>query len=149
MKYLDNENFLCIVKNTPLVSIDFIISCRKKILLGKRNNRPAQGSWFVPGGRIRKNESIEKAMLRILNKELGLVYDNCSEFRFRGVYEHFYSDSFLNEVESTHYVVLCYEIEINEFFDFYKDDQHSRLCWFTKESILLLENVHHYTKQYF
>ncbi len=52
---LNDSLFKTIVANTPLISIDLIIqNSQKKILLGKRINRPAQGYWFVPGGRVRK-----------------------------------------------------------------------------------------------
>jgi colanic acid biosynthesis protein WcaH len=56
------ETFKTIIKNAPLISIDQIVSNQVgQILLGKRNNRPAQGYWFVPRGRIRKGESMSVA----------------------------------------------------------------------------------------
>ncbi len=43
------EKFELIVESTPLVAIDLVVRAPdKKILLGKRVNRPAQGYWFVP-----------------------------------------------------------------------------------------------------
>jgi len=41
--------------------------------LGMRNNEPLEGCWFSPGGRIYKNESWQKALLRIFKEELGLL----------------------------------------------------------------------------
>jgi colanic acid biosynthesis protein WcaH len=39
------------------VSVDLVlVRDGREVLLGLRTNRPAQGSWFVPGGRILKNE---------------------------------------------------------------------------------------------
>ena len=53
---MDTNNALAIINATPLVAVDLIIENRnKEILLGKRVNRPAQGYWFVPGGRILNN----------------------------------------------------------------------------------------------
>ncbi len=64
--------FKTIVANTPLISIDFIIrNSEGKALLGQRQNRPAQNFWFVPGGRIFKDESFENAFKRISLEELG------------------------------------------------------------------------------
>ena len=61
-----DKEFLNIIDKTPLVSIDLIIeNPQGKILLGKRCNKPAQGYWFVPGGRIQKNETLEQAIRRI------------------------------------------------------------------------------------
>ena len=63
---MDTQKVLNIIDATPLVSVDLIIENRlKQILLGKRVNRPAQGYWFVPGGRILKNETIKDAIKRI------------------------------------------------------------------------------------
>lgn len=43
----------------PLVSIDLMIkNAQDQMLWGRRNNRPAQGYWFVPSGRICKNEGL-------------------------------------------------------------------------------------------
>ena len=60
---LDDSVFKTIVKNTPLISIDLIIeNSNSEILLGERVNRPARGCLFVPGGRIRKDETINEAL---------------------------------------------------------------------------------------
>ena len=69
---IDKETFLQIVDSTPLVSIDLILENQQgKVLLGMRNNSPAQGYWFVPGGIIRKNERLYDAFKRISSVELG------------------------------------------------------------------------------
>ena len=57
---LGDKEFREIIKNAPLVSIDLIVKNREgKILLGLRINKPAQNTWFVPGGRIRKDETLD------------------------------------------------------------------------------------------
>jgi len=69
---IDKKHVLEIIEATPLVSIDLVIrNPSNKVLLGKRNNRPAMGYWFVPGGRIFKNETINQALKRISEVELG------------------------------------------------------------------------------
>ena len=58
--FLTDDKFLDVIKATPLVAIDLIIKNSSGfVLLGKRFNRPARGFWFVPGGRIRKDETLE------------------------------------------------------------------------------------------
>jgi len=57
----------------PLVSIDLIVIRQgdqgRELQLGLRNNRPVQGWWFTPGGRIRKNEPLASALQRDLAPE--------------------------------------------------------------------------------
>lgn len=43
-----------------------------ELLLGLRNNRPAQRWCFTPRGRIRKNEPLEQAVIRVALDELGM-----------------------------------------------------------------------------
>jgi GDP-mannose mannosyl hydrolase len=88
------DKFLDIIDATPLVSIDLIVEdSQGRFLLGKRLNRPAQGYWFVPGGRIRKNETLADAMARISSTELGAALD-INKARLLGAYDHIYDDNF-------------------------------------------------------
>src|SRR5262245_15102798 len=67
---LSRQDFLQVVRDAPLVSIDLIVrNLEGEVLLGLRNNRPAQGWWFVPGGIVRKNERFEQAFRRISQAE--------------------------------------------------------------------------------
>ena len=47
--FLSEGVFEIIIDNAPLISIDLIVLCNGKYLLGKRINRPSRGCWFVPG----------------------------------------------------------------------------------------------------
>ena len=72
---LGREEFLEVVDRAPLVSIDLAVRDAKgRVLLGKRTNEPAKGCWFVPGGRIHKNERLDAAFRRICLDELGKQY---------------------------------------------------------------------------
>ncbi|WP_338091415.1 NUDIX domain-containing protein [Sodalis ligni] len=68
-----------------MVSIDLIIEDVGEYLLGYRTNRPASGSWFVPGGRILKDENLETAFKRIISTETGCIDRtatvSCSTFK--------------------------------------------------------------------
>ncbi|EKR9385145.1 MULTISPECIES: GDP-mannose mannosyl hydrolase [Raoultella] len=147
--YLDTALFKCIVRNAPLISIDLIIEDdNNSFLLGRRNNRPARGFWFVPGGRILKNESLDDAFLRITSSELGISFDRNSA-HFMGVYEHFYDDNFSEEMFSTHYVVLAFKLITLKQFIPSNHEQHNEYLWIKKDDILTSEFVHHNTKAYF
>ena len=58
-----------------------------RYLTGLRSNPPAQGAWFVPGGRIRKNEPLALALDRIAREELGL-HAMAAAWTPCGVHEH-------------------------------------------------------------
>lgn len=69
---LDFALFKTIVNYAPLISIDLIVyNSKSEVLLGKRINPPAKNYYFVPGGRVYKNEKIADAFDRICQSELG------------------------------------------------------------------------------
>ena len=110
MAFLEKSVFTTVINSTPLVSIDLLIeNTDGKILLGYRNNRPAKGYWFVPGGRIQKGESMDDAFQRLTQSEIGEVFKRENAI-FLGPYEHFYDDYVFGEDVSTHYVVLGYKL---------------------------------------
>ena len=89
-RFLSNDEFAFIVRHIPLVSFDIIIKDPEgNVLVGLRTNEPAKGKYFVPGGIIRKNETLANAFARILQSEIGLKA-SLSEAKFVGVYEHLY-----------------------------------------------------------
>ncbi|MES3812054.1 GDP-mannose mannosyl hydrolase, partial [Escherichia coli] len=103
--FLDDNAFKNIIRNTPLISIDLIIQNEKdEYLVGKRNNRPARGFWFVPGGRILKDESLDNGFARLTQNEIGIKMIR-NESTFLGIFQHFYDDNFFNNEFSTHYIV--------------------------------------------
>ena len=96
------DTFKTIIKNTPLVSIDLIVYNKEgQVLLGLRKNRPAQGYWFVPGGRILKDESMANAFKRLTINELGAEF-SLEQDEFIGPFEHFYTNNVSSEYFNTH-----------------------------------------------
>ena len=145
---LTDTDFLHIVQATPLVSIDLILrNERGEVFLGRRTNKPAQGLWFVPGGRIRKNERVAEALRRISTRELGV---EISQAQLLGVFDHLYPDNFLGAPGvSTHYVVLGMEAKWPAGASVQADDQHDEFKWWTATEILASDAVHENTKAYF
>ena len=145
---LDNEAFRAVVAATPLVSIDLIVqNAQGGILLGQRNNRPAAGFWFVPGGRIRKNEPLDEAFLRLTLEELGVNMPR-SGARLLGVYEHMYKDSVFGDGVDTHYVVLGYQLLLDLTLADLPDAQHSRFRWWPRGEMAESALVHHNSRAY-
>lgn len=146
--YLAVETFREVVAHAPLVSIDLLVQNREgQILLGERKNRPAQGFWFVPGGRILKNESLAAAFKRLSLVELGVEFA-INQATLKGPYNHFYSDSVFGETPSTHYVAIAYQLPVRELAAL-PHEQHSHYRWFTVAELLADPFVHAHTKAYF
>jgi colanic acid biosynthesis protein WcaH len=149
MAFLTDPEFACVVRSAPLVSIDLILrSPDGKILVGRRENEPAKGTYFVPGGIVRKDETLDHAFERILWSETGLRQAR-SMARFLGVYEHFYTTNRYGDPSyGTHYVVLGYELRPRESDEVRRDNQHSEFRWMTPEDLLKAPEVHGNTKRY-
>jgi colanic acid biosynthesis protein WcaH len=147
---LDDDTFAYIVRHAPLVSVDIIIrDQRQHVLVGLRVNEPAKGQYFVPGGVIRKNETIQTAFARILEAETGLLL-SINEAKFFGVFEHVYdTNRFGNPEYGTHYVVLAYELTLAERPVIKLDHQHTDIRWMLEADILAAPDVHLNTKAYF
>ena len=147
--FLDKETFRTVVRSAPLVSIDLVvINSQGQVLLGQRTNRPAQSFWFVPGGRILKNEVMAAAFLRLSKAELGFTSE-LGDAEFLGVYEHFYTDNFSGTDFSTHYVVLGYRLVHDLDLNSLPDAQHHSYRWFDIAELLDSVQVHDNTKAYF
>jgi colanic acid biosynthesis protein WcaH len=145
---LADDDFARIIEATPLVSIDLVLrNPQGEVLLGRRRNRPAQEYWFVPGGRIRKNERTQDAFRRIAQAELGIAP---APSRLIGVFDHMYEDNFFDIPGlTTHYVVIACEAELGAGSLLQPDEQHAELKWWPVEQLLASAEVHDNSKLYF
>lgn len=149
---LSKETFLAVVDAAPLVAMDLVVvRGGTEILLGLRNNRPAQGYWFVPGGRIRKNETMQAALTRVAQEELNLAIAALPvPPAHMGAFEHFYSDCFAGDLGvSTHYVVMGNLVQLPAGTELAAADaQHSDLRWWPLVKARSSALVHRFTKDY-
>lgn len=147
--WLSNDNFQTIVASTPLFSIDLVIRNPKgEILLGQRLNRPARGSWFVPGGRVLKNESLDTAFQRLCKVELGVSLAR-KDARLLDLYQHFYQDSVFGDEPDTHYIVAGYLLDIIDTTKLsLPGTQHSRFHWMHPVDMQNTPLVHPHTLAY-
>jgi len=145
---LDAASFALVVRHTPLVSIDLVVrDASGALLVGLRRNRPAQNYWFVPGGRIARDESLDEAFRRICCAELGQHVERSSA-RFVGVYEHFYNDNFSGDPSfGTHYIVLAHALRLERPLA-PPLEQHSDYLWLTNDELLARPDVHPNTQAY-
>lgn len=149
-EFLAEKEFRAAVQMLPLIAIDLLVfnPAGDKVLLGLRRNPPAQGTWFVPGGRIRKGERLQSAWRRLCQAELG-VDPPWSAAQFVGLFEHFYPDNFLGEPASTHYVVHAYKLVVADAVTDFPQQQHERFAWWSLETLINHNQVHPYTRAYF
>src|ERR1041384_2051079 len=131
---LEQKKFRELAMNAPLVAIDLVVrNPAQEVLVGFRKNGPAKNTWFVPGGRIWKDEKISAAFKRITNEELGISLD-IETARFLGVYEHFHRGNFAHDPGfGTHYVVLAYEIGSFPQSAALPAEQHSDYRWLSEQ----------------
>lgn len=147
---LSRDAFLAVVRDAPLLSIDLLVEDELgRVLLGWRRNAPARDFWFVPGGRVRKDESLDAAFTRLCFEEIGLRQVARTFATFLGVYEHFYPDNALSEPNfGTHYVVLAYRLSVElKALDLPKD-QHVDYRWGLPAELLQDQAVHVYSQAY-
>ena len=62
--------------NRPLVGVSIIIKKDNKVLIGKRKNIRASGTWAFPGGHLEFRESFEDCIKREVIEEAGIKIKN-------------------------------------------------------------------------
>ena len=148
--FLDRATFTTVIDSTPLVSIDLVvINTQGQALLGRRLNRPAKDYWFVPGGRILKNEAIADAFKRLTHDELGQAF-TMEQASLLGPFDHFYNDYVFGDDVATHYVAIAFILKLEcELGSLPLDVQHGGYQWFDISQLMNNDKVHKHTKWYF
>lgn len=89
--YIEQDEYEKIARQIPIICVDIVIRDRTgRYLIIKRENPPLKGQWWVPGGRIRKQETILYACMRVARAEL-----DCQLTGIRPI--GFYEDIFTGE----------------------------------------------------
>ncbi len=145
---LSDQQLLEVIARAPLVSMDLVLrNSEDRLLMGRRINEPAKGKWFVPGGRIFKDETLDTAFERICLAEIGQRHSR-NEARFVGAFTHKYDTNFLlADGITTHYIVLAYELHLTEHLEMRQSAQHSEFRWFTPKDTD--PDIHQNAKEYF
>jgi GDP-mannose mannosyl hydrolase len=148
--FLSHAELDTVIRLAPLIAMDLIIrNAGDEVLLGLRNNEPAKGCYFVPGGMILKDERLAEAFARLMKNETDHAA-SLDDARLIGAFEHFYETNRSgNAGYGTHYVVLGYEYRWPNAVTPQPDDQHSELRWWPVAKLLASDRVHENTKAYF
>ncbi len=145
--YLPLHDFKQVVQHAPLFAVDLVIvNSQNEVLMGERINAPAKGFWFVPGGRVYKNERFEQALQRIAKSELGLILKSVNQLALLGLYEHFYKDSSFSKEVSTHYINATHVLRLECDELNLPKEQHSQYRWLGVQTLKKDASVHQYSK---
>jgi len=61
-----------ILEHMPIAYVDIAIVAHSAILLVQREDAPARGMWWIPGGRVFKGEVLRDAAIRKGREEVGI-----------------------------------------------------------------------------
>jgi len=105
-KQIPQKEYKKILEKMPICCVDGVISFRGKVLLVLRNKEPAKNKWWLPGGRIFKNERLRAAMKRKIKEETGI---NVKVEKIIGIYETFFKKGpFKNLKTGVHTINICF-----------------------------------------
>ena len=105
--YISDEDFATCLQHMPQPCVDLVVEHDGGILLARRQNEPAKGEWFWPGGRLYKGERLDDAPARIASEELGLGVETVDRL---GVSEHFWETTSADSVETRHTIPVVYHV---------------------------------------
>ena len=71
-KFIEQDLYNRILEQMPIACVDIAIVAGGAVLLVKRQDKPAQGQWWVPGGRVLKGEMMKDTALRKAREEVGI-----------------------------------------------------------------------------
>jgi colanic acid biosynthesis protein WcaH len=141
VSWIPDDVWADIVAHMPVPSVDLVVDCADGVLLARRQNEPASGEWFVPGGRVKKGEPIRETVSRVAREELGIDVSIQTEL---GTYDHFYETADMKDAGGKHYVAHGYRVtpdsEVIEL-----DDQHDDSDVFSTDD---LPDLHPYVEAY-
>ena len=137
--YIPENLYKQIVKAMPIPCVDAVIMSGGKFLLGKRVNQPLKNKWWLPGGRVFKNEPLEKAVIRKVREETGLSGKIISQLGTEGAI--FRTGPFGFPVHTINTVFL---LKISGKTLFELDAQHNEFKWFEQ----IAPSWHPYIKKF-
>lgn len=111
MKLIPKKEYKRILEIMPIITVDGIIMHNGKFLLLKRANKPLQGRYWTPGGRVYKGERLSEAFKRKMKEETGL---NVRIISFVGFYEDFYKDNNL-DIDMVHTLSAVFLAEVDSY----------------------------------
>ncbi len=117
-----------ILEVMPVSCVDVVVAHKGSFLLCQRKNKPAKGAWWFVGGRVFKNETLEKAVKRKVREETGIK--NLKIKKFLTTKSMMFKNSAFGP--STHSINLVFLVEVQPKLPIVPDSQSSEIRWFSK-----------------
>lgn len=111
----------------PIPCVDIVLKKEQSFLLALRKNKPAQGQWWFPGGRVFKGERLVEAVERKLLQEIGL---SATIEKVLGVDETMFVNGPFEGPTHTINTVFLATLDVNND-TVMLDSQNSEYQWFT------------------
>jgi len=120
-----NCNSLASVKGKDYIGVGvgaIVVNDKNEVLLLLRKRDPEANSWSIPGGSVEFGESLEHAILRELEEEVGVEAKIIRQIKA--------TDLILNN-QSVHWVVSIFLVKITNGVPINREpDTHSAIGWF-------------------
>jgi len=95
--WISEELYKEILENIPICCVDVAVLDGNRVLLVKRKDEPAKDHWWIPGGRIYKNEKLKDAAIRKVYEETGI---KIKIKKLIGTYEFFWHKGFFSALRT-------------------------------------------------
>jgi colanic acid biosynthesis protein WcaH len=137
--FIKDSDYNIILKSVPIICVDLLIIYKKKCLLVKRDNQPAIGQYWFPGGRILKHEYIKDAAIRKAKDETNL---DCEFVKQISIEETMFekSDQMITDI---HTVNICCELSASNIDSIRLDKFHTDCIWVSSLSSSYHNAVNH------
>lgn len=123
--FIPADTYAQILECLPILCVDVLIFHKGKYLLLLRDNEPAKGTYWFPGGRIYKNEVIQDAAVRKAKEETAL---NVSFIKIVSVEETIFMKK--EEMKTdVHTVNICCHVEATSIDNLSIDKLHANAIW--------------------
>ena len=122
-----------IMEKMPVCCVDIVIKKLDRFLLVLRENEPLKGEWWIPGGRIHKNEKSEDAARRKVKEECNI---NIKIEKKIGFYDVFSDKGIFDNLKTgVHTVSVVFLASVDGEEGIALDKQSSKFRWMTKEEM--------------
>ena len=125
--FIPEKIYKIFLENMPIFCIDFLYECKNEYLLLKRVEEPLKDIFWLPGGRLRLNETIADCALRIQERETGKFI---KDYQLVGFSNYFFEIS--QNARAIHTPTLLFKIKIEKKFVPILDNSHSAYIWTKK-----------------
>jgi 8-oxo-dGTP pyrophosphatase MutT (NUDIX family) len=105
----------------------------KIVLLHRQSHKPEGNTWGIPSGKKKKNETINKAMLRELYEETGYPARFSELSHFKEIFVKFPSYDFIYHIFHLQLGILP-KVKINP-------DEHKAFTWATPDNALKMNLI--------